>query len=87
VAPSAAHAGAGSRFDEARREYPADLPRHLWAGRLHVVLQDPLQATRGPIVLTYHVKPGEAARYAQLLANEWRVRMLVGLMLADVTWH
>ncbi len=87
VAPSAARAGSGPRFNEARRQSPADLPRHLWPGRLHAVLQDPQQATKGPIVLTYHAKPGEAARYAQVLANEWRVRMLVALLLADVTWH
>ena len=77
----------GHRFKEERREYPRELERHLWPGQLYVVLQDPQWARKGPIVLTYHTKIGEAVVYAQTQANQLKVQTIVGLMLADVTWH
>ena len=80
-------ARAAHRFNEARREYPGDLSRHLWPGQLCVVLQAPEQASIGPMVRTYHTNLGEAVLYAQIQANQLHVRTLVGLMLADVTWH
>ena len=85
--PDERPARTAQRFNEVRREYPGDLPRHLWPGRLCVVLQDPEQASIGPVVRTYHTQLDEAVLYAQMQANQLRVRTLVGLMLADVTWH
>jgi len=87
AAPARGDAGSGIHFDEKRREYPQELGRHLWPGRLYVVLQDPEGAKRGPMVLTYHTKLGEAVTYAQAQANQLQVRTIVGLMLADETWH
>ena len=52
AAPARGDAGSGIHFDEKRREYPQELGRHLWPGRLYVVLQDPEGAERayGPHV-------------------------------------
>ena len=85
--PALGDARPGHRFNEARREYPRELGRHLWPGQLYVVLQDPEWAQQGPIALTYHTKLGEAIVYAQLQANQLKVRTLVGLMRADATGH
>lgn len=85
--PAPGDARPGYRFNEKRREYPRELERHLWPGQLCVVLQDPVWARRGPIVLTYHTKLSEAVVYAQAQANQLKVQTIVGLMLADVTWH
>lgn len=87
VTPAPGNAGSGHRFDDKRREYPRELARHLWPGQLCVVLQDPEWAKSGPIVLTYHAKQSEAAAYAQVQADQLKVRTIVGLMLADVCWH
>ena len=75
------------RLDEERKQYPQELGRHLWPGQLYVILQDPEWAQRGPIPLTYHTQLDEAIVYAQLQADQLKVRTIVGLMLADVTWH
>ena len=85
--PALGNARPGHRFNEERWEYPRELGRHLWPGQLYVVLQDPVWAKQGPIVLTYHTKPGEAVAYAQVQAKQLKVQTIVGLMLADVTWH
>jgi hypothetical protein len=87
AAPTREVAKRGLRFDETRREYPRELERHLWPGKLHVVLQDPEGARSGPGTLTYHTELDEALAYAQAQANRLKIRTIVGLLLADVTWH
>lgn len=66
--------------------YPQSLDRRDWAGRLFVVLREPLPQPVHDVV-SYHTREAAAIQAADRYARQQGRRAVVGLMQADETWH
>src|SRR5262245_5037227 len=71
----------------AQKDFPAEMARGVWPGKLLVVLKEPSQYyTPQGDVLSYHLQEAEAIAAAESYTRRHHRRAIVGLLLWDELW-